>query len=94
MDGDRIVPLSGGRPRREPAAAPGSPVREELADLAYAAVKQRIQRGDLAPGQRITEKGLVAETGLGKTPVREALGRLVTEGLVDVMPAAAIACGS
>lgn len=54
--------------------------------MAYATVKQRIQEGDLSPGHRITEKGLVAETGLGKTPVREALGRLVNEGLVDVIP--------
>jgi len=87
MGEDQIVPLSPARggPGHEAAPSP-SPVREEQADLAYDAVKQRIQKGDLAPGQRITEKGLVAVTGLGKTPVREALGRLVTEGLVDVIP--------
>lgn len=54
--------------------------------MAYATVKKRIQEGDLSPGHRMTEKGLVVETGLGKTPVREALGRLVNEGLVDVIP--------
>lgn len=68
-----------GQSREEPHAAP-------LADAAYSALRERIRTCELLPGQRITEQGLVAETGLGKTPVREALGRLVNEQLVDVTP--------
>ncbi len=36
--------------------------------------------GQVAPGRAVTIEGLVAELGLGMTPVREALRRLIAEG--------------
>lgn len=39
---------------------------------------------DLAPGQLISEAILAEITGLGRTPVREALQRLAREGLVEI----------
>jgi DNA-binding GntR family transcriptional regulator len=54
-------------------------------DVAYAALRQRIIRCELAPGERITEAQLASEIGIGKTPVREALTRLAQEGLVRSM---------
>ncbi len=52
-------------------------------EAAYLALKRRIIRCDLEPGQKITEAQLVGEIGIGKTPIREALTRLTQEGLVS-----------
>lgn len=52
-------------------------------EAAYAELKRRVIRCELAPGQHITEAQLAGETGIGKTPIREALTRLAQEGLVS-----------
>jgi DNA-binding GntR family transcriptional regulator len=57
----------------------GSPRRE----LAYRALKHRLLVGDFAPGTRLGEERLAAELGVSRTPVREALSRLHTEGIVE-----------
>lgn len=49
---------------------------------AYAFIRKAIIEGDYEPGQRLTEESLAAELSLSRTPIREALQRLVTEGLV------------
>lgn len=41
-----------------------------------------ILEGELAPGERVTEEGLAARIGVSRTPVREALLRLESQGLV------------
>lgn len=41
-------------------------------------------RGELAPGERLTEDELAAWLGISRTPVREALGRLASIGLVEL----------
>ena len=51
-------------------------------EVAYAALRRRLIQGALEPGERMTESQLAQEIGVGKTPVREALTRLVQEGLV------------
>ena len=40
----------------------------------------------LAPGEMLSEAGLSARTGFGRTPIREALQRLEREGLVAIKP--------
>lgn len=52
-------------------------------DLAYQGLKARLLRGDFAPGARLGEERLAADLGVSRTPVREALSRLHSEGLVD-----------
>lgn len=59
---------------------------ETLADRAYRLIEEAIVRVDLAPGLRLTEQDLAARFGLGRTPVREAVQRLVTDGLLVVYP--------
>lgn len=56
------------------------------ADRVYAHVKQDILDGALPGGVFVTEGGLAAETGVSRTPVREALLRLEGEGLVRLYP--------
>jgi DNA-binding GntR family transcriptional regulator len=56
---------------------------QSLADQAYKALRAAIVGGDLAWGDKITERGLAASLGVSPTPVREALRRLEQEQLVE-----------
>lgn len=49
-------------------------------------LKERIMRWDYVPGHRFTEEGLCAEFGMSRSPIREALGMLVENGLVEKEP--------
>ena len=48
----------------------------------HARIRDAILRLDLAPGQRLSERGLEPEFGASRTPIRAALMRLESEGLV------------
>lgn len=61
---------------------PNQPVRER----AYAYLKNAILAGDLAPGGRLTEEHLAKQLGMSRTPVREALHKLQSEGLIKALP--------
>lgn len=49
-------------------------------------VRARIIDGSLAPGSGLSEVALAEDFGVSRTPVREALKQLQTEGLVDIRP--------
>jgi DNA-binding GntR family transcriptional regulator len=57
-----------------------------LDDQAYAEIKESIVNCRLAPGERVTERSLAERFGFGLTPIRKALLRLDTEGLVSTRP--------
>ena len=48
--------------------------------IAYARLRDMVLFGELAPGAAVTIEGLVSTLGLGMTPVREAIRRLIAEG--------------
>ncbi|MDX6742642.1 GntR family transcriptional regulator [Actinocorallia sp. A-T 12471] len=56
------------------------------ADTAYTQLRRMILGGELTPGARLAEVELAQTLGLSRTPVREALGRLGADGLVEVLP--------
>jgi DNA-binding GntR family transcriptional regulator len=56
---------------------------ESLAERAYRALREQIATGGLAPGERVTERGLALRLGVSSTPVREALHRLEQDCLVE-----------
>lgn len=58
----------------------GVPMR--ASDRAYAALLEEIQGGVLAPGTVIGEVEQSSRLGVSRTPMREAIGRLVADGLV------------
>lgn len=60
--------------------------RNMLSDLAYDALKDRIINLELAPGAKLNLDRLAAEFRISQTPIREALTRLVAEGLVCLEP--------
>lgn len=57
-----------------------------LSDRVYHAVRTRIIGGQLAPGEFIRELDLTAAMGVSRSPVREALGRLASEGFLERIP--------
>jgi DNA-binding GntR family transcriptional regulator len=59
-----------------------------LAAEAYATVRERIVRGELAMGQVISRRKLATELGMSFLPVTEALIRLENEGLLESRPRA------
>ena len=67
------------RPTRATAAA-------SLAEQAYAFVKREIITMRLRPSEVLNEAELMALTGIGRTPVHQALHRLVHEGMLTIMP--------
>ena len=62
------------------ALAPRAALYEEVAEL----LRQRIFRRELEPGSWIDELKLAQEYGISRTPLREALKVLATEGLVTM----------
>lgn len=71
-----VVPISSG------CAARSDSAKERV----YRSLKLDIVRGVLDMGQRLNEGQLALKYGVSKTPVREALGLLQQEGLVEVQP--------
>jgi DNA-binding GntR family transcriptional regulator len=59
---------------------------ETSAGRTVTAVRELILRGDFPPGSRLGEVELAERLGVSRTPVREALGRLAAEGLVEIVP--------
>lgn len=61
----------------------GTERRRTLAEQVSGALRARILAGDLAPGSRLPpEPGLVAEFGVSRTVIREAIAGLRADGLV------------
>jgi DNA-binding GntR family transcriptional regulator len=59
---------------------------QSLTDLAYAHLEELIVTLKLKPGATVSEGELSVLTGIGRTPIREALQRLAREKLVSILP--------
>ncbi|MDX6547863.1 MAG: hypothetical protein QOG33_1413 [Gaiellales bacterium] len=71
----------------QPDLPPPRPLQiQSVVDHVYAALRERILAGDLARGTRLRQALLADELGVSRTPLREALRRLSTEGLVEFSP--------
>ena len=69
--------------RKSAKAAPDSEMDSlPRGEHAYRRIRAAIQAGELKPGERLREMELAKTIGLSRTPVREALARLESEGLV------------
>ncbi|HTN63537.1 MAG TPA: GntR family transcriptional regulator [Devosia sp.] len=56
------------------------------ANAVYETLRGAIKDGRYAGGARLRERDIAAELGVSRTPVREALLRLVSRGLLDAAP--------
>jgi DNA-binding GntR family transcriptional regulator len=61
-------------------------VPQNLTQLAYHSIKAYILREDIDENTRLTEDTLSSQLGISKSPVREALNSLQTEGLLRIEP--------
>ena len=61
-----------------------------LCEKAYQHVRVLLTRGELPPGQKLVTRNLANDIGVSLAPVREALSRLATEGLVEHVPGAGV----
>jgi len=57
-----------------------------LAEDAYEKLRDLVCRREIAPGERLTEPYVCERLGMSRTPVREAINRLVAEGLLVSTP--------
>ncbi|HET7443637.1 MAG TPA: GntR family transcriptional regulator [Solirubrobacterales bacterium] len=60
----------------------GTPTRVQV----YVALRDAIVRGQLEPGQRLSENTLASEMGVSRTPIREGLSLLREDRLVETVP--------
>src|SRR4051812_6763342 len=54
------------------------------ADFVYQRLRQGIRAGEFRPGDRMREADLAAKLNVSRTPIREAIRRLASEGLLEV----------
>src|ERR671911_2570425 len=58
---------------------------------AQLALRELVLRGELRPGERVSELQMVERLGVSRTPVRTALARLAEEGLLESIPSGGFA---
>lgn len=69
-----------------PAPIESADRQSRTANEIYMALREMILSFDLYPGTRITENELARRFNVSRTPVREALQKLETEGYLTIMP--------
>ncbi len=57
-----------------------------LADQVLMKFQEDIVRGDVAPGSKISESALATKYGVSRGPLREAISRLESRGLIERAP--------
>jgi DNA-binding GntR family transcriptional regulator len=64
------------------AAPPGRPNSGPLVEFAYRSLVDLVASRQLAPGDQIQEAALSLALGISRTPIREAIGRLLSQELL------------
>jgi DNA-binding GntR family transcriptional regulator len=59
---------------------------KSLKDQVYEYISRKIQLGEIFPNEKITEVGIANEMGISRTPVREALIQMISDGLLEKTP--------
>lgn len=61
-------------------------LRRPLKDHVYDYISSRIDAGELSAGDRVSEQAICDAMGVSRTPVREALIQLASDGYLDNLP--------
>jgi DNA-binding GntR family transcriptional regulator len=69
-----------------PSVSAAALPKRRAADVAYDVIETMISTLQLEPGSPVVEADLAERTGLGRTPVREALLRMISIGLIVQQP--------
>jgi len=59
---------------------------ELLNQKAYRALKRAIIQGDLTPNSKLILSEIAKSLGISNTPIREAVNKLASEGLIKIIP--------
>jgi DNA-binding GntR family transcriptional regulator len=59
---------------------------ETLTDQVYEILRERVISGQIPPGEFVREHDVSERLGVSRTPVREALARLASEGFLERIP--------
>ena len=59
---------------------------KQLRDIIFEHLRQEILDGNLKPDDRLIERDIAAKLNVSRTPIREALRKLESEGFVEHMP--------
>ena len=63
---------------------------EDLTAKAYRSLRRMIVDGEVLPRQRLSHRSLARDLGIGRSPVRDALLQLESEGLIEHRPSSGI----
>src|SRR5579884_1684081 len=63
--------------------ARGRDNNQSIREKAYVHIQRKIASGEMRPGDAVSELALSKELGSSRTPIREAIGQLVSEGLLE-----------
>ena len=66
--------------KNKASAAPNETGKRPAHEQVYQTLRSQILFGELVPGQPVTIQGLTDSLGVGMTPVREAIRRLISDG--------------
>ncbi|WP_062205238.1 GntR family transcriptional regulator [Aureimonas sp. AU12] len=83
---DTLVSRQDGAPAAIEPIEPGRISRHSLHDTIVTRLRDMIIEGALAPGTRLHEGQLGEQLGISRTPLREAIKYLASEGLVELVP--------
>jgi DNA-binding GntR family transcriptional regulator len=75
------------KPMDETPQALSSPIpRQSLHDTIVDRVRAMVYDGELKPGEKVPERMLCETLGISRTPLREALKVLASEGVLELLP--------
>lgn len=61
-------------------------LRQTIREKVYSRLRRAIVEGYFAPGERLIQDKIAEQMGVSRSPVREAIRRLESEGLIEVAP--------
>lgn len=61
----------------------GSILSSTLKKQVYESISNKIQLGEIFPNERVSEVAIAKEMGISRTPVREALIQLISDGFLE-----------
>jgi DNA-binding GntR family transcriptional regulator len=67
---------------QSPKTSAGGPAFRTKREMAIGTLRDAIQEGRYAPGQRLSQAQLMSDLGLGSTPVRDAILELLARGVL------------
>ncbi|MGO4212616.1 GntR family transcriptional regulator [Terriglobus sp. 2YAB30_2] len=77
-------------PRRSTTHHQQKGKKDSVRRKAYLLIQKKIGNGQLKAGELISEVALAKELGSSRTPVREAAGQLLAEGMLELSPGGGI----